>query len=262
MFLDGEVMGGSLGAHGSRRRRLVNAPIGLFETWKLDRLLQSGAVEFLPDRLYHNAQEIDPMTTKQVVERFSGDIRDWRNEKQIREFVECGRKGMLYDLCPITRGIISRYWRLSGAPPPTDKPKEFDVFISFGSEDVRLARRVCNYIEKNTGLSVFFSEEKLTDTNFGKVISDALESSVCLVAVATNPEHLKKPHPEDEWNSFHNELLHGRKRRQIVSLVCGFDPMDLPWTLRHREFVVCKDERDRAALRKLERRVRLAFPTA
>jgi len=270
VFLDGEVMGGSLGAHGSKRRRLVDAPIGLFETSKFDSLLQSGAVEFLPDRLYRSAQEVDAKMTKQIVEKFLEDIRDWRNEKQIREFMECKRRGVLYDLCPIARGIISRYLRLSETerdkgPTPIEgrlpRREGFDVFISYGGEDVRLARRVYNYIQKNTGLSSFFSEEEMTDTDFGKVINDALSSAKCLVAVATNPEHLKKPHPEHEWNSFHLEMLHGKEKRQIVSFIYGCDPMDLPWVLRHKEVVVCRSERDRGALKRLEKRIRLAFPT-
>ena len=133
-----------------------------------------------------------------------------------------------------------------------------DLFISFGSEDEPIARKVHDFFARK-GLRIFFSEETIHDANFLHVIDDALDRARCLITVATKPELLRKQWVQYEWTRFFCDILNGYKpEAQLLSFISGIKPRDLPGTLRARQYVMFDRDNIEASLPRLERFV----PTA
>ena len=77
-----------------------------------------------------------------------------------------------------------------------------NVFLSFASECHDRARQAFEFLS-SAGHTVFFSDETLHHTNFGREIDVALASAKALVVVGRHEDHLTKNWVEYEWRSFH-----------------------------------------------------------
>lgn len=118
--------------------------------------------------------------------------------------------------------------------------EEYDVFISYKSEDAEYAREVYNLL-KSHGLRVFFSREslpRLGSDEYHEQIDLAIERAHHMVIVTTSGEHAMAKWVKYEWRLFLGEKLAGRKNGNLVTVIAGgMDIGDLPISLRNREVV-------------------------
>lgn len=124
--------------------------------------------------------------------------------------------------------------------------RNFDVFISFKNtdgdgnptRDSVIAHELHDALMER-GISAFFSNSSLKmlgESAYTKAIDDALDEVSVLVVVSTAPEYLKTQWVNYEWNSFHNELLSGRKPDgQLIAYFGNFSHSETPLPLRSRE---------------------------
>lgn len=120
----------------------------------------------------------------------------------------------------------------------------YDVFISFKNldadgnrtEDSFIAERLYELF-KEQGLNVFYSNKVLNElgaASYKKEIEEALENSSVLVSVATKKEFLESQWVAYERESFHNDILSGRKVKAcIVPFLKGITGLDVPRSLRN-----------------------------
>jgi hypothetical protein len=222
ILLDGEIIGNTL----------QNTVVGLFEVDRLSRELKEDKGEYFPNYFFYNAEkcQIEKFQEK-ILESFN-NIKYLRPEREITDYTTSEKK---FDLCPVTKRIVKRYFSLPTDPTPTNC--NFDVFISYGSEDVLLAKKVFEFLEDKKYNS-FLSSESNTNPDFSRAINDALDSAKCLVAVGTKPEYLKKKWVEYEYGAFHNDMMSGRKKvAKLLSFISLFDRLDLPLPLRKYQSV-------------------------
>lgn len=127
---------------------------------------------------------------------------------------------------------------------------EYDVFISYKSEDEALARKVYDYLTQS-GKEVFFSERTLTqlgNSEYRAAIFKALEHSRHMVLVSSNPEYLKTKWVHKEWDLFDNELTDDRKVGTLILVLAddiAADKGKLPIELRTKEIVKMSEFRSR-----------------
>jgi hypothetical protein len=162
--------------------------------------------------------------------------RDWENLKY------------KYCLCPVTKTLILRYLCYINTPVPEEIPTippsafkqllKVDVFLSFPSEDRELARQVFDYL-KNSGHSVFFSDETLHQSNFADEIDDALEAARSFVLVGAKTNLFFKNWVRYEWRSFHHYILSNRKpwETPFVTFTSTPDMELLPRPLAIRQII-------------------------
>jgi len=232
--------------------RLVNRIVGLFPVEQLNRDVREGKSEFRPEKFFFDATTYNGGELDRVVEKdFLRRIVSTRQPDEIEHFRTVSQK---YGLCPITNQIIRRYTSPQQQEgKTTTSSSDPEVFISFGGEDQHLARKVYEFLRVKMKRRVFLSEE-LHDYHFTRAIDEALLSAHTLVAVGTSPFNLNRRWPEYEYRSFHNYILNDRKppeKRQLISFVAGFQPVDLPPPLYHYQAVVCDSDNIEAGLEKL-----------
>lgn len=240
LLLDGEMEGNDL----------LDQPVGLFETDRTDSLVRSGATDFRPDRFFFGGRPYEPQDLVRIINKGYLASRSPRRSEAQRKQLES--QPNWFDLCPVTRQIISRYlaWeeRISTqVPPPPPRRRPYKVFLCFKHEDADLASRLYQHLVER-GLAVFYSEEsiEIAGTSFYiQAIEDALDEAECLVVVGTRPEYFSAPWPRYEWRSFHNDILSEVKPNgRLFSLVTPeIDPRRLPRPLRLCEATIY-DERD------------------
>lgn len=114
----------------------------------------------------------------------------------------------------------------------------YDVFISYKSEDHKIAMSLNQYLVSQ-GLSVFFSQVSLGEhgnSEYSKIIDEALEVTSNMIVVATKMEYLTRGWVQYEWSSFANDLKCGYKTGNLITLL-GPDIKlsELPLGLRHRQ---------------------------
>lgn len=121
--------------------------------------------------------------------------------------------------------------------------QQFQVFLSYKhsdlngdlTEDSRMAKELYDEL-KNHNIRVFYANEeirKLGESDYSRVIDNALEEVNVLVAVGTSFSNLTSNWTQYEWSSFHNDILSGRKERGILlSYISGIHISDLPRVLR------------------------------
>jgi len=127
---------------------------------------------------------------------------------------------------------------------------EYDVFISYKSEDEVLAKKVYDYLTQS-GKEVFFAKEtlpQLGDSEYRTAIFDAIERSKHMVVVSSQPDYLKTKWVKKEWDTFDNEVTDGRKDGTLI-LVLADDIVankgNLPIELRAKEIVKMSEFRNR-----------------
>jgi len=256
ILCDGEVV----------RGHLLNRAIGLFEVHRFNAAMAAGRVEFFPDRVFYSGRDRTKDGVRQVVNEYLDDVfgrgvwaMDVRPEY---EATECK-----FGLCPVTRNLIRRFLTLEdegsrekpsasaapSLPQHSTSPTQPEVFLSFASEDLALAQRVFSFLQ-GSGYQVFFSQETLHQANLGDAIDAALKAARSLVVVGTESDHFFKPWVRYEWQSFHNDILAGRKPwdTPLVTLAAKPDRDVLPRPLVFREIVACDPASPEPSLNKLD----------
>ena len=130
----------------------------------------------------------------------------------------------------------------------------YDIFISFKktdngnlTEDYYLAKELKKILD-SLNYKVFFSEDEIPnnkESRFGKIIAQALDEAKILIYVCTNPEYLNSSYVFYEWDSFHNEIICGRKDGEIYGVVKGLRPQNLPFGLRQYDMYNFETEIDK-----------------
>ena len=251
VLLDGEICGNDL----------LNQPVGLFDTDRMDRLVRSGATDFRPDRFFFDGRSCKVPDLESVVKQeYLRYTAGFRSSDQGQELES---QPNWFNLCPVTRQIISRYlaWeeRVAAQAPSPPARRPYEGFLCFKHEDLALARRLYNFLTER-GLAVFFSTESIDTDVFSEAIYQALNDAEWLVVVGTRLENIAAPWPRFEWNSFHHDVLSGVKPNgRMFSLVTpDVDPRRLPYPLRTREATVYDEKDPELALDRVYRLVAAA----
>lgn len=120
----------------------------------------------------------------------------------------------------------------------------YDVFLSFKNldengaktEDALIAEKLYHALKQND-LNVFFSNIVLNEVGasaYKVAIEDALENCRVLVSIATKKEYLESKWVSYERESFHNDILSGRKNNAcIVPFLKNIYGIDVPRSLRN-----------------------------
>ena len=102
ILFDGEIDGSNL----------VNAPVGLFDVKRFDRLLkkEGGQASFRPDHFFfsaalHRGAAID----RELETHFIPHARRFRDVEEIEYLQRCIAKERQFGLCPVTERIVRRY---------------------------------------------------------------------------------------------------------------------------------------------------------
>lgn len=130
------------------------------------------------------------------------------------------------------------------------KSGEYDVFLSYKSENEILAKKVYDYLSQS-GKEVFFSKEtlpQLGESEYEEMIFEAIDRSRHMVLIGSNPDYLKTSWVKDEWSTFNNEIREGRKNGNLILLLAddiAGDKGRLPGQLRQKEIVRMSEFRSR-----------------
>jgi hypothetical protein len=227
VIFDGEFAGG----------KLLNRVVGLFRTDSIHRALAGD--RFIPDKCFVSGLEKDGSGFERHISgRFIQDIKLTRMPDEVRAYIE---EPLKFNLCPVTRRLLQRFSR--SVLEQKAATAGFDVFISFGHGDERLANQVAQFITNRCGRSVFYYPRTQTDYDFARAIDHALESAECIVAVGSRLERLTGRWPEYEYRTFNVDVHSGKKPNgKLLSLVMGIDPVDLPLPLRRFVVTSCPNE--------------------
>lgn len=118
--------------------------------------------------------------------------------------------------------------------------KKYDVFISCKSEDYPQAEKVSGFLRKN-GITPFLASESLRrvgNTAYLDEIDKALNECEHLIVFCSKPEYAESKFVKEEWQSFRNEMLSGRKNGNILSIVQNnISVGELPYGLRRYEVI-------------------------
>ena len=90
---------------------------------------------------------------------------------------------------------------------------QYDVFISCKSDDYPFARKVYQYL-KGQNYKVFLADAELRkkgNTEYGKIIDEALDSATHMIIIASKPEYINSSYVQSEWRTFIEEKRTGRK---------------------------------------------------
>lgn len=223
IFCDGELIDG----------QLLNQVVGLFEVQKFNTEFLSGSKEFFPDRFFWNGRNRTGDDINKVIEEYLHSRKKRKGFSGKSEIHKGSKLG--FDLCPITRSLIDRFLQIENQQQKQSEP--YDVFISFASQDKQLAKSVYDRLIHD--YRVFFSDISVNHGAFSHQIDQALDTAWALVVVGSKPEHLYKSWVQFEWESFHNDILSGRKPKEtpFVAFVTDVDLNDLPRPFRNRQAV-------------------------
>jgi hypothetical protein len=239
------------------RGRLLNRIVGLFNVQRLNAAMASGRKEYHPDRIFWSGRDRSGDDIRKLVVEYldDGERRGVRTTNTRSEWEAATSQ---FGLCPVADTLIKRYLRhehedeqlSSQFETRMDSP---EIFLSFSSEDRELAQRVFESISK-TGRRVFFSDETLHHSNFSDEIDDALRSARAMVVVGTKVQHFLKPWVRYEWQSFHNDILGGRKPWNTPLVTVAENPglSALPRPLTFRQVLSFNPKSPHSTMQKLE----------
>lgn len=129
---------------------------------------------------------------------------------------------------------------------------DFDVFISFKNSDAdgnltpdhEIGRKLHAELERR-GVHTFFSGDSIKrvgDTEYKKVIDDALDTAEILVVLGTKLSYIRSKWVEYEWESFEHDILNGiKKNAKIMTYTSSIDTRELPRTLRNYQNYVINE---------------------
>lgn len=238
IFCDGELIDG----------QLLNQVIGLFEVQKFNAEFKSGKTEFFPDRYFWNGRNRTGDDLEKVINDYLESRKKRIGKVGKSEIENIGQ--LKFDLCPITRSLMNRFLQIDNQQQKKSEP--YDVFISFASQDKHLAKAVYDRLVHD--YKVFFSDISVNHGAFSHQIDQALDTAWALVVVGSKPEHLYKTWVKFEWESFHNDILSGRKPEEtpFVAFVTDVEIDDLPRPFRNRQAVIGEINNLNVALQRLK----------
>jgi hypothetical protein len=234
-FFDGEILRGAL----------INSPIGLFPADGFEARL--GSREFRPELLFFGAARRGPEELERIIAKeYLPAVAHLRSRAELQAYRQ---ERHPFDLCPITRSIIGRYcaWskteaertRISRRKVPASSAQDYQVFISYKSEDAQIAQWVYEHLKND--YSVFCSVRSLArlgESDYASAIDAALESASCLILIGTRPENFDSAWVGYEWKSFLNEIRSGRKPQGHLFTFAGGVTVDqLPYALRSMQMI-------------------------
>lgn len=122
--------------------------------------------------------------------------------------------------------------------------KEFDVFICYKTEALDIAEQVFNILSE-AGYNPFLSHrslEKIGTTEYQKAIDNTLETVDHFIVICSSSEHLNTPWVEAEWRLFEGLKRSGKKKGNIVPVLCeNVTENDLPFSLQRYNAVKIND---------------------
>ncbi len=121
--------------------------------------------------------------------------------------------------------------------------REYDVFISYASENGDDARELRQIIESEGWKSFLAYEDlnkKLGKAQWSKKIDETLDRSG-LVIVLVSPESMKSQWVEYEWRSTHTDILSGQPGLIIPCCLREIGPDDLGRALRRYQSIDFRD---------------------
>ncbi len=127
---------------------------------------------------------------------------------------------------------------------------EYDVFLSYKSDDEGLARKVYEYLKQN-GKVAFFSKDTLLQlgkSEYERMIFEAIDRSKHMVLIGSNPDYFKVSWVNDEWLTFNNEVREERKTGNLILVLTddiAGDKGRLPMQLRQKEIIKMSEFRNR-----------------
>jgi len=126
----------------------------------------------------------------------------------------------------------------------TEESISFDVFISHKSQDAAYAEQVFQALQK-MGHKPFLSSKsigRVGSTEYQKTIDRVLEESKHLVIVCSCKANLDAPWVEAEWRLFDSLKRSGKKRGNIIPILCGdMTAEDLPLALSRYHAISMSD---------------------
>lgn len=134
--------------------------------------------------------------------------------------------------------IIKSYRMYLGLDFP--ESDDYDVFISYKSEDEKYARRVYDYLLES-GKKVFFACEVLPEmgkTEYRDAIMDALDHSQHLVLVTSNINYITSNWVKEEWSFFVSKLIEDDHKGNLVLIEhdsAGLNKKELPPNIRYKQ---------------------------
>jgi hypothetical protein len=134
--------------------------------------------------------------------------------------------------------LIKSYRTYLGLDFP--ESENYDVFISYKSEDELLAKRVYDFLLEN-GKRVFFSRETLAGlgkTEYREAIMDALDHSQHFILIASDIEFIFTKWVKEEWSFFVSKLIEEDHKGNIALIFLEAETIDklrLPPNLRYKQ---------------------------
>ena len=117
---------------------------------------------------------------------------------------------------------------------------DYDVFISYKSEDEKYARRVYDYLLES-GKKVFFACEVLPEmgkTEYRDAIMDALDHSQHLILVSSNINYITSNWVKEEWSFFVSKLIEDNHKGNLILIEhdkANLNKKELPPNLRYKQ---------------------------
>ncbi len=134
--------------------------------------------------------------------------------------------------------IIKQYRTYLGLEFP--ESDNYDVFISYKSEDEMLARRVYDYL-LSEGKRVFLACEVLPDmgkTEYRDAIMDALDHSQHFVLVTSKLDYITSNWVKEEWSFYVSKLIEDNHKGNLAIIIHDdfkVDKNQLPPNLRYKQ---------------------------
>lgn len=236
---------------------LLDRIVGLFPVtdFRVDDIRNS--VDYRPEiyfyngRFYNNNNQLE-----RTIREFMENLRH-NNIRTLEETEHYEHTKRQFSLCPVTRSLLLRYLQMCEQTQAERNDTNCDVFISFGSEDENYANSVYSYL-RNAGRRVFFSTESISTCDYHAEIDEAIQSARYLVAVGSNPQHLKKHWVCYECRAFNIMRANQRENelKELFSFITGFDCSELPLPLRVYQAISFQPENLESGLNNLSRFIR------
>jgi serine/threonine protein kinase len=116
--------------------------------------------------------------------------------------------------------------------------QNYDIFISYKSEDYKNAKQVYDLLNSNNH-NPFLSKESLPalgESEYMEAIYSAIDDTKHFILVSSKTEYINSKWVKAEWSAFINEKLADRKQGNLVSIITGgLRICDLPLPLRQYE---------------------------
>jgi hypothetical protein len=121
---------------------------------------------------------------------------------------------------------------------------EFNVFLSFNSDDVQFAQQIYDFLIARQ-IRVFFSREsipQLGQSDYMEAIHEALDKAHHFILVTGSPDNAKTGWVRSERSIFLNEIRSGRKDGNLVVALANDSRIDqLPIALRATQVVTLSE---------------------